>query len=157
GDSTVDGVRYRLIEYRPADHETELVLWLDAARRLGAVTYAIPYAGMPVAAVRVSFDGYRAGDRLGLAPIGHTLALHGRPFQRIRYDEVLVDDPRSAARFAIPDDIAAQLLPPGSVREIAPGVHLVHALAGFTSMFVEFRDFVVAIEAPATGYVEFDQ
>jgi glyoxylase-like metal-dependent hydrolase (beta-lactamase superfamily II) len=157
GDSTIDGARYRLIGYRPADHETELTLWLDPSERLAAVSYSIPYAGMPIAAVRVTYDGSREDDRLRQVPRGHTTSLNGQPFQRIRYDEVLVDDPRSAARFAIPDDIAAQTARPGSVLEVAPGVHVIHALAGFTSMFVEFRDFVLAVEAPATGYVEFDE
>lgn len=158
GDTTVAGVPERVVGYRAPDHETELQLGFEpVSDRLVAIRYGVRYAGIGDAEVEIRFDRYRPDPALGAFPAGHTISIGGKPFQRIEYRTFLADAPGSAERFELPAELAAGLVRPGSVVPVAPGVYLAHAFAGFTTMFAEFRDFVVAVEAPAAGYAEFDQ
>jgi glyoxylase-like metal-dependent hydrolase (beta-lactamase superfamily II) len=49
----------------------------------------------------------------------------------------------------LPEHLKPFVLPPGSVQQVAKGVFVVE-VGGFYPMFIEFSDFVMAIEAPAS-------
>jgi glyoxylase-like metal-dependent hydrolase (beta-lactamase superfamily II) len=158
GDTVVAGAPERVVGYRAPDHETELRLAFEpASHRLVAIRYPVRYAGIGDTEVEIRFDRYRPDSTLGAFPAGHTISIGGKPFQRVGYRTVLADAPSSAARFELPEELAAGLVRPGSVVPVAAGIYLAHGFAGFTTMFAEFRDFVLAVEAPAAGYAEFDQ
>jgi glyoxylase-like metal-dependent hydrolase (beta-lactamase superfamily II) len=158
-DTTVAGVRARAVTFQPIG-EAPLTLVLDAASALlSAVTYDVAYPGFPQERARVAimYAGYSSHERIGRFPSGHRLLMQGRMLDSVRYTDVLVNDVRVDDAFAIPDDIAAQQASGGAITIPAPGVYVVNGLAGFTAMFVELRDFIVAIEAPAESYAEFDR
>jgi glyoxylase-like metal-dependent hydrolase (beta-lactamase superfamily II) len=155
GDTVVGGRAHHVVAYPVPGRETTLRLLIDAAaRRLTALSYALDYPGIGDAVVDVTFAPYAPHAQLGQFPTGHTLSVAGVPLQEVRYAEVVTDTAGVAAAFRVPEDLAAQLVAPGTVEQVAPGVFVVHALAGFTALFVEFRDYVLAAEAPAQSYVE---
>jgi glyoxylase-like metal-dependent hydrolase (beta-lactamase superfamily II) len=107
------------------------------------------------------FHDYRRLEPLGLFPNGHTIKVGGQTYVTVFYDEVSVNDPLPEEALGLPSDIevpppprkkaapsASSQTSPG-VEEIAEGVFFVQNLFGFNTMFVEFRDFVLAVEAPA--------
>ena len=158
GDAVLAEKPVHLVAYAVSGLRSDLTLAFEpSTKRLAAVLYRIDYPGLGDTEVRLTFAPYQPHPSLQLFPSGHTLSLNGRVFQQINYQTVAVDSPGSADRFAIPDEIASQMASPSSITEAAPGVYVANGFAGFTTMFVEFRDFIVALEAPAAGYAEFDQ
>ena len=155
GDTVINGRRHQVIAYTPPDRTTPLLLSIDAeSRLLTAVRYVADMPNLPGAHVELIYRRHGARPRLGPFPSGYDLRINGRLMQAMAYADVSTDARQVMLGFAIPDELTAQSAPPGSILEPAPGVFVVHALDGFTSMFVEMRDFVVVIEAPAHGYVE---
>jgi glyoxylase-like metal-dependent hydrolase (beta-lactamase superfamily II) len=68
-----------------------------------------------------------------------------------KYEAVELDRPPAAAHFEIPADFARLRVfdAKPEISRLAPDVYLVHGLSGgYNSMFVVFRDFIVAVEAP---------
>jgi glyoxylase-like metal-dependent hydrolase (beta-lactamase superfamily II) len=91
-----------------------------------------------------------------MAPSGHAVDVRGMPFQEVRYTRYEAGAADARAMFDLPQgDAAAPSAPaaaaPGlpATGEVAPGVHVLN-LRSFVVMLVEFRDFVVALEAPET-------
>ncbi|NIP56830.1 MAG: MBL fold metallo-hydrolase, partial [Gemmatimonadetes bacterium] len=94
-------------------------------------------------------------------------SVEGRPFTEMEVTRVSAGVSPSASLLEPPQGIEvpeeAQAVPAGGdassgaeVREVAPGVHVVARLrGGFHPLFVEFDDFVVAVDAPA-GYPIWD-
>ena len=98
--------------------------------------------------------GWRRHSELGFVPTEHTVAISDVAFQEVKYSVFGTPKERPSA-LALPANARADLMPqshPGppllATGEIKPGVHLLN-VGGFTVMFVEFREFVVAVEAPS--------
>jgi glyoxylase-like metal-dependent hydrolase (beta-lactamase superfamily II) len=158
GDTTLGGARYARVRYTPPGHRVPVTLWIDAAtRNLSRVSYVMDFAGIGDAEFMFDFAEWGHDARLGRFPAGHTLHIRGRRAEIVRYAAVSVNDSSTLAAFVVPEELEAQVAEPGTILEPAPGVFVVHALAGFTTMFVEFRDFVLAVEAPTQSFVELDQ
>lgn len=137
----------------------ELTLLIDAeASTLSRVEYSqlVPTLGEVV----VSYDwkDWKPDEALGLVPRGHRVSVDGVSFQEVTYLRFEGNSPDVDSLLEIPGEIVstprpsesssaapAAPLPPSG--EVAPGVH-VAAVSGFTVMFVELTDFVVAVEAP---------
>ena len=68
----------------------------------------------------------------------------------MKFGEVSVDSSEADAMLGLPPDLEGFITPPGTVKEIAKGVYFVYGVSGFQPMFIEFKDFVMAIEAPAS-------
>lgn len=113
------------------------------------------------AAVSWRFSDYAPLAGLGLFPRSYAVHVGGRPFTEMEVEEVALGGDRVSGMFEIPDGLEAPRIPlreredasiNARVREVAPGVYQVVSLRpGFHPMFVEFGDFVLAIDAPA-GY-----
>jgi glyoxylase-like metal-dependent hydrolase (beta-lactamase superfamily II) len=158
GDTTLGGARHAGVRYTPPGHRVPVTLWIDAATHtLSRVSYTMDFAGIGDAELTLDFVEWREDARLGRFPTGHSLFVRGRRGEVVRYAAVAVNDTSALGAFVVPDDLEAQVVEPGTVQQPAPGVFVVHALAGFTTMFVEFREFVLAIEAPTQSFVELDQ
>ena len=99
--------------------------------------------------VEYVFEDYRPHDQLGFFPAAQTIKINGNVWRSIRYDKVLVDSTEADAMLEVPDDMAGFIAAPGEVKEVAKGVFFVYGVGGFYPMFVEFRDFILAIEAPS--------
>ena len=96
------------------------------------------------------FSDYR---RQGGFPVPGRLVQYNAGFLATdaKYDSVELDRPPVAADFEIPKDFARLKVfdAKPELSQLAPDVYLVHGLqGGFNTMFVAFKDFIVAVEAP---------
>jgi glyoxylase-like metal-dependent hydrolase (beta-lactamase superfamily II) len=97
--------------------------------------------------------GWKPDASLGLVPEGHRIEAGDTVFQEVTYTRYQSPSPGVMELFEIPElDPAGEPPPPATpplsaTGEVAPGVHVAD-VSGFTVMFVELEDFVVAIEAP---------
>lgn len=127
--------------------------------------FAYPLA-MPVrgaVTVRWTYDAYRDVGDLGPYPRGHTITIDDRVLRRVTYEDVRAG--ANATLHELPPDVEppaqpssppsptppAQPTPPApETRELAPGVFLAPDVrGGFHHLFVEFADFVLAVDATA--------
>lgn len=118
------------------------------------------------------FADYRDVEGVGLLPHRYGVSLDGRPFTEMSVTRVATGREATAGLLEPPegievpepqetgsaDDASSDDASAGArVREVAPGVHLaVNLRGGFHPMFVEFEDFVVAVDASA-GYPLWDE
>jgi glyoxylase-like metal-dependent hydrolase (beta-lactamase superfamily II) len=96
------------------------------------------------------FSGYR---KSGGYPVPGRLVQYnaGHLATDAKYDEVVLDREPDAAFFEVPADFAKLRVFDArpELSKLAPDVYLVHGLpGGYNTMFVAFRDFIVAVEAP---------
>jgi glyoxylase-like metal-dependent hydrolase (beta-lactamase superfamily II) len=153
GAADYGGRRHDLVVFKLPNEKATLRLFLDAETRLlSKYEYAMEFAGLGDRTVEHAFDEYRRHEKLGWFPSGDSIKVGGDVWREARYTTVEVDSPRAAALFELPESLKAHLLAPGTVSQIAPGVFMVNALGGFNPLFVEFKDFVLAAEAPAPGW-----
>jgi glyoxylase-like metal-dependent hydrolase (beta-lactamase superfamily II) len=158
GDTTLGGAQHAGVRFTPLGHRVPVTLWVNSTTRtLSRVSYVMDFAGIGDAEFTLDFVEWREDARLGRFPAGHTLSIRGRRSEVVRYADVAVNDTSALGAFVVPEDLEAQITEPGTLLQPAPGIFVLHALAGFTTMFVEFRDFVFAIEAPTQSFVELDQ
>jgi glyoxylase-like metal-dependent hydrolase (beta-lactamase superfamily II) len=112
--------------------------------------------------VTVSWEwlGWKPNAELGYVPSGHRVEIDGTLFQEVTYSRFRAPSAEVADLLEVPPDLRGRSVSPSAAPpdapetkplpangEIAPGVHVAN-LSGFVVMFVEFRDFVVALEAP---------
>lgn len=161
---------HRFVHWTTDDGPT-LTLAFDAAtRRLRAVSYV---ADMPLRGdthVRWQFHEYEAVAGLGDYPGGYTIEVDGQPVREIRYTRIatgtapdLLDAPDGIVYPQPSPPAASSPAPPPNpeeefaVRELDPGVYLLpNVRGGFHVLFVEFADFVLAVDAPA-GWLELQE
>lgn len=178
GRSTLDGRAVERLSFvlGGADEGTPLTLWIDAeTARVRGFEYLAATQMLGDTAVRWTYGDYVDVEGLGPYPSGYRLSLGGRLYKDLRYTEVAPGVAASSPMFRFPEGIeppepperAPQTSEPGTAEspeaaaeprdlpmgEAAPGVWLVRVRAGFTVMFVEMEDFLVAFEAPS-GYRE---
>lgn len=112
--------------------------------------------------VRWNWDGWQEVPGLGPYPTGHTVGLGDDVLVKLIYRRVQAGAARGSDWLTVPGDI--QVPEPDATAsreagadaaavEIAEGVWQLEGLAGgFQPMVVEFRDFLVAVDAPAPDY-----
>lgn len=108
------------------------------------------FPGLGSSKIEYTFDGYRAHPRLGYFPSMQRIRINGADFRNVTFDKMLADSVEANAMLELPPDLEGFITPPGSVKEIAKNISFVYGVSGFQPMFVEFKDFVLAIEAPST-------
>jgi glyoxylase-like metal-dependent hydrolase (beta-lactamase superfamily II) len=153
GAADYKGRRHDLVDFKLPGEKATLRLFLDAETRLlSKYEYAMEFAGLGDKTVEHAYDAYGRHDKLGRFPAGDSIKVGGETWREARYTSVEVDSPRAASLFELPESLKAHLLTPGTVSQLAPGVFMVNSLGGFNPLFVEFKDFVLAAEAPAPGW-----
>jgi glyoxylase-like metal-dependent hydrolase (beta-lactamase superfamily II) len=101
------------------------------------------------------WHGWQEDPTLGFVPEGHRILVDGTTFQEVTYSRYAANSPDVPSLLEVPKDMrraATSATAPSAssfpaTGEVAPGVHVAD-VSGFVVMFVEFRDFVVALEAP---------
>jgi glyoxylase-like metal-dependent hydrolase (beta-lactamase superfamily II) len=106
------------------------------------------FPGLGDTVVEFVYDGYRRDAKLAQVPTGYKILLNGKPYREIEFTEVEADSPKAAAAFELTPQMKSYLMPPDEATEVAKGVYI-FLTGGLNPMFVEFKDFVLAVEAPA--------
>jgi glyoxylase-like metal-dependent hydrolase (beta-lactamase superfamily II) len=139
----------------PEDFQLRLTFGSDPMV-LREVAYARHMPTLGDVTVRWEWYGWRPDDALGLVPEGHRITVDDVLFHEVAYSRYSGGSPDVMSLFEIPElepalepsrPVPASRLP--ATGEVAAGVHVAE-IAGFTVMFVEFREFLVAVEAPET-------
>ena len=107
------------------------------------------FPGLGRSKIEYTFDGWREHPRLGFFPSMQRIRINGADFRSVSFDRILADSNEADAMLELPPDLEGFITPAGTVKEIAKGIFFVYSVGGFQPMFVEFRDFIVAIEAPS--------
>ncbi|MGH9602138.1 MAG: MBL fold metallo-hydrolase [Terriglobales bacterium] len=116
---------------------------------LSAARYRADFPGLGDTDVEFTWSGYQPHPQLGVMPRQQAIRVGGRVYREMTFDAIRVNSSEVAELAKLPARYGGSTAAPGSVEQIRPGVFLVHNLSGYTLMFVEFADFVVALEAPA--------
>lgn len=127
-------------------------VWIDLSRphwRVLRVGHSIEAAGIGPTEVVYTYSGYKAHPALGAVPSSHTMLIGGRVFREMQYDDYGPAPSRLDSLTRLPVQLAEMMHPSGAPRLIAPGLYAISGLGGYTVMFQEFSDHVVALEAPA--------
>jgi glyoxylase-like metal-dependent hydrolase (beta-lactamase superfamily II) len=133
---------------RPA--KTPVSLYFDKKTNLlFKFEFSIDFPSMGESIAEYSFSDYRPHPHLIWFPANRSIKLNGNIWRTMNYKQVLVDSSQAETMLRLPPELEGFITPPGTVKEIAKGVYLVYRLGGYQPMFVEFKDFVVAFEAPA--------
>jgi glyoxylase-like metal-dependent hydrolase (beta-lactamase superfamily II) len=157
GERRLGDALYDVVEATLAD-ETRLSLFLSRnPRELSRVEYVVYLPGLGDSVVTWQWRGWKKNAALGLAPSGHTVEVNGVVFQDVEYTRYEAGSPDAAAMMEIPADLAHagaphEPLPAAgpATGEVSPGVHVTQ-IRGFLTAFVEFADFVVVFDAPASA------
>lgn len=107
------------------------------------------FPGLGASKIEYTFDGYRAHPRLGFFPTMQRIRINGADFRSVTFDKMLADSAEADAMLELPPDLEGFITPSGTVKEIAKNIYFVYGVRGFQPMFVEFKDFVLAVEAPS--------
>jgi len=151
-DSAAGDRRWHVVSYAIPGRKETVRLLLDAeSSLLTAVTQQVDFLGLGDATAEIAYDGYTKHAALGWFPAGHALRVNGTVLQQVRYTRVAVNDPASLTAFEVPEEMRGFTAAPDSARQIAPGVYVYSSPQGFNALFVEFRDHVLAVEAPGRG------
>ncbi len=160
GEHTFDGRKHSAIAY-PLPSGLQLTLYFDSASHLLTkfeYLLSLPTRGDTV--VAYEYPEYRRRTELGWFPTGHRITVGGSVLQQVKYTRVAVNSPEEDKFFEVPAEYFEPPSPPparapvrprpapGSVTEIGEGVYMLHRLAGFNVVFAEFKEFILAVEAP---------
>ncbi len=138
------------------DGDTLLLTFTRDPALLHSVEFRRPQPTRGDVNIRWTWKHWRKDEQLGYAPRGHQIEVDGQTFQEVTYSRYVSPAPDVEARMRAAD--AGPGMMAGSrgaspdtglvaTGEVAPGVH-VERFSGFTVMFVEMQDYLVAIEAP---------
>jgi glyoxylase-like metal-dependent hydrolase (beta-lactamase superfamily II) len=148
-DTVIQGSAVTAITYLPPGETAPLVLLFS--RRSGLLTRVGFRQEMPTkpnASIEFSY-GYRREPGVGVVPRVMTVTVDGRLLRAVTYDSVSTNRPAVDSMGTLPDALQPFVDPPGTVVRVASGAYIIEQLAGYNLLFVEFRDFVLAVEAPA--------
>ena len=130
--------------------KTPIFLYFDSKTHLlSKYEYSVDFPGLGKTSVEHSYSDYRRHPKLGWFPNRYTIKVGGEIYRTMNYEAVLVDSPQAAEMLQLPPELEGFIALPGSVKEIAKGVYLVYRLGGYQPVFIEFKDFILAVEAPA--------
>ena len=130
--------------------KTPIRLYFDKnTNLLSKYEYTVDFPALGETTAEYFFENYQPNSKLKWFPTKQTIKLGGKVWRTMDVDEVLVDSNEAKAMLEFPPELEGFLIPNGTVKEIAKGVYLVYGLSGFQPMFIEFKDFVMAIEALA--------
>lgn len=152
GSQNYRGKPHEVVGVSLPDSKSELMLFFAAdTHLLSKYEYAMDFPGLGDATVEFVYPSYRREpptSKVFWVPTGYKILLAGKPYREIRYAEIEVDTAKAAAAFQISEQMASFIQPVGEVVELAKGVYL-YLTGSLNPMFIEFKDFILAVEAPA--------
>jgi glyoxylase-like metal-dependent hydrolase (beta-lactamase superfamily II) len=149
GNQSYAGKSHDVIGFPLPGSKTVLALFFAAdTHLLSKYEYLMDFPGLGDSLVEIVYPAYRRDVKLGWAPVGYKILLAGKIYREIEFTEVETDSPKAAAAFQISDQMASYLMPVGEATEVAKGV-FIFLTGGLNPMFVEFKDFILVVEAPA--------
>jgi len=112
--------------------------------------YAVDFPALGETTAEYLFSDYQKHPRLRWFAAKQTIKLGGKIWRTMDFEQVAVDSAEAEAMLNLPPELEGFITPAGTIKEIAKGVFLVFGIGGsYQPMFIEFKDFVLAIEAPA--------
>jgi glyoxylase-like metal-dependent hydrolase (beta-lactamase superfamily II) len=157
---TRDGTSVDTVEATLSHGSRVRLLLSRAPRALAGVEYAVYLPGLGDSTVLWEWTGWKKDAVVGMTPSGHRITVNGVVFQEVTYSRYTAGSSEAAEMMEVPKDLVspsgsgprANAPPPSgpATGEVAPGVH-VTAIRGFVTTFVEFADFVVLFDAPASA------
>jgi glyoxylase-like metal-dependent hydrolase (beta-lactamase superfamily II) len=157
------GRQHQVLGWTPTNEKTTFRLFFDARTHLlSKCEYTQDYPGLGDTVLEYTYTNWRAHPQLGWFPASQAIKIGGKTFRRVDNLEVTVNAsnaeeifqspelkrPPAAEPFRVPESFNVAEAERGRVMTVAPGVY-VTLVGSFTVMFVEFKDFVLAVEAPA--------
>lgn len=150
GARNYDGREHDVVSIVLPNTKIPVSIYLD--KQTGLLTkyeYSADLPGLGRSTVEYAYSGYARHPQLGWFPASHDIKVNGKIWRTMTIERALADSAEADAMMEVPPDMEGFLIPPGTVKQIAKGVYYVYGLSGYQPMFIEFKDFVVAIEAPA--------
>lgn len=149
GNQNYSGKPHDVIGFPLPNTKTVLTLFFAAdTHLLSKYEYSMDFPGLGDTMVEFIYTAYRQDPKLGHAPVGYKILLGGKPYREIEFTEVEADSPKAAAAFEVTAQMKSYVMPLNEVTQVAKGVY-VFPTGGLNPMFVEFKDFILAVEAPA--------
>ena len=149
GNQNYAGKSHDVIAFPLPNSKTVLTLFFAADRHLlSKYEYTMDFPGLGDTLVEFVYTAYRSDPKLGHAPSGYKILLGGKTYREIEFTEVEADSPKATAAFEITAQMKSYVMPLNEVTQVAKGVYI-FPTGGLNPMFVEFKDFILAVEAPA--------
>jgi glyoxylase-like metal-dependent hydrolase (beta-lactamase superfamily II) len=149
GQQNYSGKPHDVIGVPLPDSKTVLTLFFAAdTHLLSKYEYTMDFPGLGDTTVEFIYNSYRRDEKLGWAPAGYKILLSGKLYREVEFTEVEADSRKASAAFEVSAQMSSYLMPVGEATEVAKGVYI-FLTGGLNPMFVEFKDFILAVEAPA--------
>jgi glyoxylase-like metal-dependent hydrolase (beta-lactamase superfamily II) len=149
GNQNYNRKPHNVIGFPLPNSKTVLALFFAAdSNLLTKYEYMMDFPGLGDSLVEFVYNGYRRDSKLGHAPTGYKILLGGKTYREVEFTEVEADSAKAAAAFEISPQMKSYLMPLNEVTQVAKGVYI-FPTGGLNPMFVEFKDFILAVEAPA--------
>jgi glyoxylase-like metal-dependent hydrolase (beta-lactamase superfamily II) len=127
-----------------------VTLYFDSETHLlSKYEFSTDFPGLGIAKVEYLYSSYHSAPKLLWAPTAHQIRVNGKIWRDVKFESFAADTDDANAMMELPEELEGFVALPGTVKQIAKGVYFVYRVGGFQPMFVEFKDFVLAIEAPA--------
>jgi glyoxylase-like metal-dependent hydrolase (beta-lactamase superfamily II) len=150
GSAVIDGRQHDVLSITLPNAMFPVDLYFDRhTNLLSKYEITTDFPGLGSSKIEYTFDGWREHPRLAFFPSMQRIRINGEDFHSVAFDRMLADSPEADAMLELPPDLEGFITPSGTVKEIAKNIYFIYGVQGFQPMFVEFKDFVVAIEAPA--------
>lgn len=150
GTRPFDGRDQDVISAMLPNAKMPVLIYLDRQTQLlSKYEFTADFPGLGPTLFEYTFSDYKPHAELGYFPGGHEIRVNGKTFRGMTIDKSGVNLAEADAMLQLPAELEGFITPAGTVKEIAKGVYFVYGVGGFQPMFIEFKDFVVAIEAPA--------
>ena len=149
GNQNYAGKQHDVIGFPLPNTKTTLALFFTSdTHLLSKYEYTMDFPGLGDTLVEFVYTGYKTDSKLDHAPTGYKILVGGQTYREIELTEVEADSPKATAAFEISAQMKSYLMPLNEATQVAKGVYI-FPTGGLNPMFVEFKDFVLAVEAPA--------
>lgn len=142
---------HEIISVQLPSAKTPIRLYFDKNTNLLAkYEYSVNFPALGETTAEYVFENYRQHQQLQWFPMKQTIKLGGKIWRTMDVEQISADGKEAGEMLQLPPELEGFIIPNGTIKEIAKGVYFVYGLSGFQPMFIEFKDFIVAIEAPAS-------
>jgi glyoxylase-like metal-dependent hydrolase (beta-lactamase superfamily II) len=151
----IAGIPHDVVAVDFPDGETLRLAFARAPALLKRVSFRRPMPTLGEVTASWEWPEWKEDPAIAFAPSGHRILVGETLFQDVAYSSYRADSPEVRSLLEVPEEMKHPPASPArpspsslpATGEVAPGVHIAE-VSGFTVMFVEFRDFVVAFDAP---------